>query len=164
MNALAPRGLTVRRASAIDVQAIAALLALSFAEYRALYTPEGFAATVISSAEVAKRINEGPVWVAISENVVVGTISVVRKGDSLYVRSLAVHPAARGRSVGQNLLTEIEKYAAANAVHRLFLSTTPFLDRAVRLYEKFGYRRTEATPHDLFGTPLFTLEKFLSFD
>jgi hypothetical protein len=61
MNALAPRGLTVRRASANDVQAIAALLALSFAEYRALYTPEGFAATVISSAEVAKRINEGPV-------------------------------------------------------------------------------------------------------
>jgi hypothetical protein len=93
MKALAPRGLTVCRASANDVQAIAALLALSFAEYRALYTAEGFAATVISSAEVAKRINEGPVWVAICENVVVGTISVVRKGDSLYVRSLAVHPA-----------------------------------------------------------------------
>jgi N-acetylglutamate synthase-like GNAT family acetyltransferase len=97
MNALAPRELTVRRASANDAQAIAALLADSFAEYQALYTPEGFAATVISSLQVAKRINERPVWVAISENVVVGTISVVRKEDSLYVRSLALHPAARAR-------------------------------------------------------------------
>jgi N-acetylglutamate synthase-like GNAT family acetyltransferase len=138
MNALPPREVTVRRASANDAQAIAALLADSFAEYQALYTPEGFAATVISSLQVAKRINERPVWVAISENVVVGTISVVRKEDSLYVRSLALHPAVRARSVGQNLHTEIEKYAAANAVHRLFLSTTPFLDRAIRLYEKFG--------------------------
>jgi hypothetical protein len=63
MNALTPRGLTVRRASANNAQAIAALLADSFAECRALYTPEGFAATVISSPEAAKHVNEGPVWI-----------------------------------------------------------------------------------------------------
>jgi hypothetical protein len=41
------------------------------------------------------------------------------------------------------------------------LSTTPFLNSAIRLYENFGFRRNEAEPHDLFGTPMFTMEKIL---
>jgi hypothetical protein len=44
---------------------------------------------------------------------------------------------------------------------RLLLSTTPFLDRAIRLYEKFGFRRNGEPPHDLFGTPLITMDKII---
>jgi len=36
------------------------------------------------------------------------------------------------------------------------------LSRAIRVYESFGFRRTEDGPQDLFGTPLFTMEKALS--
>jgi hypothetical protein len=36
---------------------------------------------------------------------------------------------------------------------------TPFLNTAIRLYEAFGFRRMNDGPHDLFGTPLFTMEK-----
>lgn len=155
---------TLRLASTNDSPGIAALLADAFAEYEPLYTPEGFAATTITADEVTQRMSDGPVWVATCENVIVGTISVVRKEDSLYVRGMAVHPKARGRSIGRLLLTEIELYAAANGFRRLFLSTTPFLVRAIQLYEKSGYRRTDAGPYDLFSTPLFTMEKFLSLD
>ena len=28
-----------------------------------------------------------------------------------------------------------------------------------RLYERFGFQRTSDEPHELFGTPLFTMEK-----
>jgi len=45
---------------------------------------------------------------------------------------------------------------------RLYLSTTPFLHSAIRLYERCGFRRTDEGPHDLFGTPLFTMEKGVS--
>jgi len=31
----------------------------------------------------------------------------------------------------------------------------------MRLYERFGFQRTEEGPHDLFGTSLFTMEKQL---
>ncbi|HEV8659305.1 MAG TPA: hypothetical protein VGS96_11840 [Thermoanaerobaculia bacterium] len=41
----------------------------------------------------------------------------------------------------------------------LVLSTTPFLDRAIALYERCGFRRTDEPPHDRFGTPLFTMRK-----
>lgn len=40
-----------------------------------------------------------------------------------------------------------------------FLSMTPFLDRAVRLYEKFGFMRNG--DDDLYGTPLIAMEKRL---
>ena len=49
----------------------------------------------------------------------------------------------------------------AQGFQRMFLSTTPFLLAAVRLYEQFGFQPTDAGPRELFGTPLFTMEKRL---
>jgi ribosomal protein S18 acetylase RimI-like enzyme len=71
-------------------------------------------------------------------------------------------PAARKLKIGKRLLSEIEAYAAEQGCKRIFLSTTPFLDAAIRLYEKSGFRRVPGSEHDLFGTPLFTMEKHLS--
>lgn len=152
----------IRLAELHDAAAIASLLAESFAEYEPLYTPEGYAATAIASEQVAERIVEGPVWVALSDKMVVGTVSVVAGSGSLYLRGMAVRPTARGQHIGEVLLAEIEKFADAGRFRRLFLSTTPFLGRAIRLYERLGFHRTDDGPHDLFGTPLFTMEKFLS--
>ncbi len=42
---------------------------------------------------------------------------------------------------------------------RLFLSTTPFLTHAIRLYEHAGFQRNAEGSPDLFGTPLFTMVK-----
>jgi hypothetical protein len=41
----------------------------------------------------------------------------------------------------------------------LILSHSSIFARAIRLYEKFGFRRNGEGPHDLFGTPLVTMEK-----
>ena len=149
----------IRLAKCDDAPAIASLLAEAFAEYLPLYTPEGYAATAITREEVLGRIEEGPVWVAHSGEPILGTVSVVLKGKSLYLRGMAVLTAARGNRVGELLLVHVEMFAASIGVQRLFLSTTPFLNRAIRLYEQFGFRRTSEGPDDLFGTPLFTMEK-----
>ncbi len=66
-------------------------------------------------------MNEGPVWVAERENTIIGIASVVRKGNSLYVRGMAVHPKARGARIGQLLLARIEEYAVGKGFQRLFL-------------------------------------------
>jgi predicted N-acetyltransferase YhbS len=106
---------------------------------------------------------EGPTWVALLSNAIVGTASVVEKGEGgLYVRGMAVLPSARGRGVGELLLREIEGFALRNGCTRLVLSTTPFLNGAIRLYERFGFERTLDGPNDLFGTPLFTMAKALN--
>jgi GNAT superfamily N-acetyltransferase len=152
----------IRRAEDIDAETIASLMFEAFAEYESLYTPAGFAATAINAAQVVNRIAEGPVWVAVLDESIVGTASVMSKADSLYLRGMAVLPAARRLRIGELLLKHVEQFAVAGKSRRLILSTTPFLHRAIRLYEHFGFRRTNDGPHDLFGTPLFSMEKILS--
>ena len=92
---------------------------------------------------------------------IIGTDPQFPTAIFLYVRSMAVLPAARGHHLGELLLDLIELYAREHGHNRLYLSTTPFLHRAIRLYENHGFRRTNTGPQDLFGTPLFSMEKFL---
>ena len=73
----------IRIAGADDAVSIASVLSESFAEYKTSYTPEGFAATTPSADEIQNRVNEGPVWVALSGDVIIGTVSVVAQGEAL---------------------------------------------------------------------------------
>lgn len=152
----------IRSATAEDASAVAFVLKQAFAEYEPLYTKLGYAATTPERAAILTRMQEGPLWVALHEGHVVGTAAVVRQKAGLYIRGMAVLPAARGLSVGRLLLEQIEACATEYGCERLFLSTTPFLDRAIRLYKSFGFRAISDGPHELFGTPLFTMEKRLA--
>lgn len=156
---LAP--IVIRKAAADDAEDIVSLLYESFVEYRSLYTVEGFAATAISQSEVVDRMCEGPMFVATMNGTVVGTVAILPKDESLYIRGMAVHPTTRGQHIGDQLLGYVEDLAKSQGVRRLILSTTPFLGRAIRLYEGFGFHRIDEGPHDLHGTPLFTMEKLL---
>lgn len=149
----------IRRASQADAAAIATVLYESFMEYRDLYTDGGFAATVLDPERALKRMEEGPVWMAWRDGKAVGTVAAVAKGSAAYIRGMAVLPSARGLGVGTALLKEVEGWAVRGKIDRLFLSTTPFLHSAIGLYEKFGFRREDQSVQDLFGTPLFTMEK-----
>jgi len=138
------------------------VLARSFAEYKSLYTDEAYAATTPDGNTIRKRFAEGTTWIGALGGEIVGTVSVVPEDGSLYIRSMAVLPAARGGRIGERLLKEIENFAVAEGYRHLFLSTTPFLHRAIRLYEKFGFERSDEPPHELYGTPLVTMRKNLT--
>lgn len=151
----------VRFAKESEVASIADILHRAFLSYKELYTPMGFASTAPTPDQIQKRWNEGPVWTALQYNRVVGTVAAVPKGDSLYVRSMAVDPAAQGQGIARLLLEHVEDFARNHEFRRIFLTTTPFLHSAIRLYRRFGLQRTNELPHDLFGTPLFVMEKVL---
>jgi putative acetyltransferase len=151
----------IRLAVSHDAAAIAAVLYASFVEYQPSYTQAAFTATTPSQDQIRQRMNEGPVWVAARSHLIIGTVSAVPKGDALYIRSMAVLPAAQGQGVGASLLQQIDHFAVANGYTRLWLSTTPFLQRAIRLYQHMGFQSTSEGPHDLFGTPLVTMVKML---
>ena len=154
-------GIQIRIAALDDVEFIASVLRESFAEFEPVYTPQAFAATTPDGDRIRARWREGPVWVAVSDGAVVGTVAAVVGPDSIYVRSMAVLPAARGLNIGQLLLKAVEACALAHGCRRMYLSTTPFLTRAIKLYERFGFRRGGEGPDELSGTPLFTMEKML---
>lgn len=154
--------IVIRKAGIEDAFAISAVLRQSFEEYRPQYTAEAFAVTTPEPAQMLERMKEGLVWVCELQGRITGTVSAVPKSQGLYVRGMAVLPEARGRKMGWRLLEHVEEFAASEGLGFLFLSTTPFLDRAIRLYEHFGFHRTGQGPHDLCGTPLFTMVKPLA--
>ena len=151
----------IRIASSADAPSIAAVLHESFLQYEAVYTAGGFAATTPDGEEIQRRMTEGPTWVAVRANAIVGTVSVVPSGERLYVRSMAVVPSARGQNIGVKLLRHVEDFAAANNYKSLFLSTTPFLSPAIKLYQQMGFVFSDEQIEDLHGTPLLRMEKGL---
>ena len=151
----------VRRAKPGDAPAIAATLAESFIEYRELYTPEGYAATVVAADQVKVRMSEGPIWVAVENAQIVGTVAAISKGEALYVRGMGIVPTARGKRIGRLLLEQVENFARTRHHAKMTLNTTPFLCRAIALYRRFGFETSAEATADLFGTPLFTMVKTL---
>jgi GNAT superfamily N-acetyltransferase len=152
----------IRRAVYADAAEIAGVLRQSFLEFESLYTPKGFAATTPDREQVERRMEEGPVWIALCEDRTAGTASAVPEGEKgLYVRGVAVVPSMRGRRIAEALMNEVESFARQNGCARMFLTTTPFLTSAIRLYERFGFMRVANGGADLFGTPLIKMEKKL---
>src|SRR5207249_3479176 len=123
-----------------------AVLHEAFVEFEALYTPAAFAATTLTTELIEKRWGEGPVWVALRTGDVVGTVAVVDRGETLYIRSMGVLPSARGQAVGTRLLEHVEAFARTRGSRRMVLSTTPFLLRAIQRYERYGFVRTSEGP------------------
>ena len=107
-------------------------------------------------------MGQGPAWLAETPALVIGTVAALQQENSIYVRGMAVLPVARGCGAGSALLRQAQDWALEQSGNRLYLSTTPFLHSAIRLYEKFGFSRIDEEPRDLFGTALFFMEKHLS--
>ena len=151
----------IRRANAVDGDAIAYLLRDAFQEYEPFYTRAGYTATTPDPPTVRERLKEGPTWIAEEAGFVVGTVSGLLRETDLYMRSMAVTPSARGRRIGHALFATAYNLAVERRARRIYFSTTPFLFDAIRFYESLGFRRTGEGPDDLFGTPLFTMAKQL---
>ena len=152
----------IRRATERDADEVARVLRESFAEFERLYTHAGYAATTPDADVVRARLADGPTWVAEERGAVLGTVSAIERDGGVYVRSMAVSPAARGRRIAFQLMRQLSLFALSRHASRLYLSTTPFLFDAIRLYEALGFRRTGEPPHDLRGTPLVTMAKSLA--
>jgi len=155
----------IKVATPADAEVIAEILTKAFSQFESNYTPEALEYVTPRAEEIRGRFKEGPIWIALVDNKAVGTVSVVKEPDWLYIRSMAVLPAAQGHGVGGALLRAIEKYAVETGVETLFLYTTHFSADAIRLYERHGFvRGRETTAEEWCGTPGFEMWKYLKLD
>ena len=149
----------VRLAKADDARAIETVLSKSFEEYKARYTSAAFKAATPPQETIIKRMEEGPTWVAEQEGEIVGTISAIPQGRTLMLRAMAVPPAERGRAIGKLLLVRVARHAFRNGYRRMTIKASPFLTRALREYEQFGFQRSNEGPSEFHGTPVYHLTK-----
>jgi len=153
----------IRHATPADAGAVAACLSAAFAPYRSRYSAAGFADTVLTAAATERRMEQMTILVAQDENgIILGTIAheVLPSGDG-HLRGMAVEPQLQGRGVALQLLAAAEGELLAAGCARVTLDTTEPLQRAIRFYERCGYRAT-AVVKDFFGMPLFEYAKLLA--
>jgi GNAT superfamily N-acetyltransferase len=151
----------VRLAKADDAPAIETVLSQSFEEYKERYTSAAFKAATPPQEIILKRMEEGPTWVAEQRGEIVGTISAIPHGRTLVLRAMAVPPEERGRALGKLLLVSVARYAFRNRYRRMTISASPFLTRALREYEQFGFQRSKEGPSEFHGTPVYNMTKTL---
>jgi ribosomal protein S18 acetylase RimI-like enzyme len=101
-------------------------------------------------ADVEGRARHADLLVARAGDVVVGSVALVLEGefgeilageDEAGFRMLAVDPAARGRGIGELLVTACLDRARAAGKRRMVISTDPRMLAAHRLYERLGFTR-----------------------
>jgi putative acetyltransferase len=151
---------SIRRAAPADADAILDCLRSAFEPYRASYTPDAYRDTVLTAETIHERLMSMSVLVAVtSDDSVVGTIGsqVTERGEG-HLRGMAVLPAYTGVGVADQLLTRAERELQDQRCVRITLDTTAPLRRAIRFYEKHGYRPSGRVG-DFFGMRLFEYEK-----
>lgn len=121
----------IRHATIYDLDAVAAVEDASFGADR------------FSRRQLAYLIADaqGSVYIAEYEDVVVGYMSVLRRSGSSVLRiySIAVHPAARGRQIGQRLIDTAIEYAAQHSLSMISLEVRVDNEAAINLYKKNGF-------------------------
>ena len=59
------------------------------------------------------------------------------------LRKMYLHPSARGRGLGQQLLDESVRWTRLHGGRRIVLDTTERMDRAIAFYEANGFVRDD---------------------
>jgi len=153
-------GFSVRRADLRDALDVLDCLREAFLPYRDAYTEGAFNDTVPSPLALAERLADTAVFVAVSPGgEVLGTIGgrAVGGGEG-HLRGMAVRPRCQGTGVAECLLEAMEGELLASGCSRITLDTTAPLQRAIRFYERNGYRPSGVV-RDFFGMPVFEYVK-----
>jgi GNAT superfamily N-acetyltransferase len=155
-----PKQYALRNAIDADCAAVLECLGSAFAPYRESYTAEAFADTVLNPDAFRQRLSEMSVVVATNPSgEVVGTIAYkVLDGGEGHLRGMAVCPQWRGTGLSAALLETAENELRKAGCKTVTLDTTEPLKRALRFYEKNGYRPTGKVA-SFFGMPLFEYSK-----
>ena len=136
---------------------------MAFEPYRSSYTPDAFSDTILTPETIQQRLASMSIFVAVTESGdIIGTIAcAVIDGGEGHLRGMAFLPQWQGHGIAEKLLHAAEAELIATNCARITLDTTEPLLRAMRFYEKQGYRRSGKIT-DFFGMPLHEYVKDLS--
>lgn len=95
----------------------------------------------------------GRILMAINDNFVIGTCAIIMEtSDTAELAKLAVSPDAQGEGVGRMLAMESVKKARKMGLKKIFLVSNKKLDRAIRLYESFGFKHMPVPKDTIYKT------------
>ena len=157
-----PPPFSIRKAREDDVPGILECLQEAFEPYRDSYTAGAFLDTVPSLDAIQKRLASMCVFVATTlSGEIAGTVACnVVSASEGHVRGMAVRAVWHGAGVGSELIRAVETELRGRKCSRIGLDTTAPLERAMRFYEKHGFRRSGKIT-EFFGMQLIEYVKAL---
>jgi RimJ/RimL family protein N-acetyltransferase len=139
--------LEVRPVRPEEYETAGALVEAAYTAGGLLDNDRGYGAHV---RDVAGRVGEVPVLVAVREGRILGTVTVAPHGSGhselaregeVEFRYLGVAPESWGTGVATALVDAVEAYAAGSGAGRLVLCVIADNVAAERVYERMGFRR-----------------------
>lgn len=87
-------------------------------------------------------INQGRVYVAASEDVVMGILVLIPQDDAMLLDNVAVAPGAQGLGLGREMLAFAEQMAVEAGYDSIKLYTNEAMTENIALYTRIGYAET----------------------
>ncbi len=83
----------------------------------------------------------GHIFFSVENGTALGTVALLKRGDhSFELTKMAVHPKARGKQIGQQLMQYCLEFATEKQFQRLFLYSHTKLENAIYIYKKYGFQ------------------------
>jgi GNAT superfamily N-acetyltransferase len=140
----------IRRALPADLPQIVRVIEAAFAQYRAIIPPAIFGGYLNDMRAIGERWDEAEVIVAERDGRVAGCATFYADAsleglglpkEWAGLRTLAVHPDARGQGLGRRLSERCVENARALGAPAFGIHTAAFMTAACRIYEGLGFRR-----------------------
>ncbi|MET0525638.1 MAG: GNAT family N-acetyltransferase [Nocardioides sp.] len=153
-----PTDVLVRPARRRDYPAIRRILRDAYREYAASMPPPMFKRYLLDLVDLDRHARLGTLLVAEVDGRICGSASFYPEASRQELgwpagwaggRGLAVHRAARHHGVARALIAECERRAREVGAPVFAFHTTPFMTRAVSLYDGLGYVRAPEYDLDL---------------
>lgn len=164
MQVRQPAGSVIRPAARHEVGDIVDVVIAAYEQYRPRVPAAIFDAYLEDMRRLGERWDEARVLVGLHQGRIAGTISFYADAslEGLGLpqgwagfRTLAVHPAARGRGLGRRLVEACVDSARGLGVPTMGIHTAAFMTAACRIYEAVGFRR--CPEHDLRASEILGL-------
>jgi ribosomal protein S18 acetylase RimI-like enzyme len=103
-----------------------------------------------STKTIEQEINSGVIW----EEVLVdsepaGFIAYTNMSGKLKLNKLYLKPEIHGKGIGQQALSHVIDYARKNKIKEIYLSVNKKNYKAIKAYEKAGFKYTESKVVDI---------------
>jgi ribosomal protein S18 acetylase RimI-like enzyme len=149
----------VREAEERDVEPAVGVLRVANIEFRPLLPPAFFRAYLSNVLDVRSRLGKARLFVAEQSEggFVVGAITLYPDASTepwgwpagwAGIRAVAVHPDARRLGIGRRLTETCIERAGALGAPTICLHTAPFMQAAIEMYERLGFRRAPEFDRD----------------
>jgi len=153
---------SIRPATETDASDISKLYSTIWGTYADRFPTELLESRTPSPEETLDWLNTDTYFVAETSNETVGVVGCIFKHGTCYLTHMVVDPKYRRQGIGQALVDKVIETAREHHTNKVWLNTVPFLEEAISLYEKNGFKRCAYLRKHLWGLDVELFE--LVFD